>query len=85
MCDWTGSYDISFNVMGVMIAISGAMLFFLRCVQRRYERNTPPQEKAHQIEMGKLQTTISTSAAETHALPEEEGMLTSDPKHEKAV
>ncbi|XP_070172884.1 monocarboxylate transporter 5-like [Littorina saxatilis] len=54
MCDWTGSYDISFNVMGSLIAVSGIMLFFLPCVQRHYERNMPPDEKAHYLDMGAL-------------------------------
>ncbi|KAK7484226.1 hypothetical protein BaRGS_00024475, partial [Batillaria attramentaria] len=53
MCDWTGSYDISFNVMGALIAVSGAMLYLLPFVQRRYERSVPPEEIVHQIEMGK--------------------------------
>lgn len=52
MCDWTGSYDISFNVMGTLIAVSGAMLYFLPCVQRHYERQMPPERRVHQIDMG---------------------------------
>jgi len=35
--DWTGSYNISFIVMGILIALSGSMLYFLPCVQRYYK------------------------------------------------
>ena len=52
MCDWTGSYDISFNVMGSMIAMSGVMLFLLPLVQKWHQRNTPIDELHHIIDMG---------------------------------
>ncbi|CAG5128796.1 unnamed protein product [Candidula unifasciata] len=38
LCDWTGSYDISFIVMGSLIAVSGSMIYFLPLVQRYYVR-----------------------------------------------
>lgn len=53
MCDWTGSYDISFHVMGALIAVSGAMLYLLPFVQRRYEKSCPKEQKEFEIEMGK--------------------------------
>jgi hypothetical protein len=54
MCDWTGSYDISFNVMGALITVSGAMLFCLPCVQRRYETRVTQEEIIHRIDMGAI-------------------------------
>ncbi|XP_041373564.1 uncharacterized protein LOC121386626 [Gigantopelta aegis] len=33
MYDWTGSYDISFHVMGAMVALSGIMLYFIPLVE----------------------------------------------------
>ncbi|CAL1531968.1 unnamed protein product [Lymnaea stagnalis] len=53
MCDWTGSYDISFIVMGILIALSGCMLFFLPCVQRYAERRAPKINRIRDIELGK--------------------------------
>ncbi|GFX20061.1 monocarboxylate transporter 5 [Trichonephila clavipes] len=35
--DYTGSYDPGFYASGIMIAISGLMLFFIPCVQRQLE------------------------------------------------
>lgn len=63
MCDWTGSYDISFNVMGTLIAVSGAMLFWLPCVQRRYELRAPPEEIIHRIDMGALSSMTDINIA----------------------
>ncbi|CAG5118330.1 unnamed protein product [Candidula unifasciata] len=53
LCDWTGSYDISFILMGALIALSGIMLFFLPCVERYYERRIPKEIIVHDIELGK--------------------------------
>ncbi|KAH9509415.1 hypothetical protein Btru_045844 [Bulinus truncatus] len=53
LCDWTGSYDISFIVMGGLIALSGAMLYFLPCVQRNMEKKMPRTTRMHDIELGK--------------------------------
>ncbi|ESO98864.1 hypothetical protein LOTGIDRAFT_213657 [Lottia gigantea] len=39
MYDWTGSYDISFNVNGAMIAFSGAMLYFIPLLIRQQGRH----------------------------------------------
>ena len=44
LCDWTGSYDISFIVMGILIAFSGGMLYVLPCVQRRSARKIPSKD-----------------------------------------
>ncbi|KAK6962624.1 monocarboxylate transporter 5 [Biomphalaria glabrata] len=57
MCDWTGSYDISFIVMGCLIALSGAMLYFLPCVQRYAEKKMPQTKRFHDIELGKHSAT----------------------------
>lgn len=42
--DGTGSYDISFYVAGTMVAISGAMLYFLPLVQKCLGRRPPKDE-----------------------------------------
>ncbi|KAL8586249.1 hypothetical protein ACOMHN_003764 [Nucella lapillus] len=64
MCDWTGSYDISFNVMGSLIAVSGAMLYLLPMVQRRYRRNMLPERREHEKVMGVRSTEESSSTDE---------------------
>ncbi|XP_050398485.1 monocarboxylate transporter 12 [Patella vulgata] len=38
MYDWTGSYDVSFQVNGAMVAFSGAMLYFIPMVIRYKEK-----------------------------------------------
>ncbi|XP_059175113.1 monocarboxylate transporter 12-B-like [Physella acuta] len=53
LCDWTGSYDISFIVMGILIALSGCMLYLLPLVQRHCENKITKDRLAHDVEMGK--------------------------------
>lgn len=38
LCDGTGSYDLSFIVEGVTIAVSGAILYLIPCLQRHLDR-----------------------------------------------
>lgn len=42
--DGTGNYDIFFYVAGTMVAISGAMLYFLPLVQKCLGRRPPKDE-----------------------------------------
>ncbi|GFN83936.1 monocarboxylate transporter [Plakobranchus ocellatus] len=51
--DWTGSYDISFIAMGTLIAISGAMLFFLPPIQRRHQQKTTKAALKHDEDLGR--------------------------------
>lgn len=53
LCDWTGSYDISFILMGILIAVSGCMLYLLPLVQRHCENKLTKDSLAHDVEMGK--------------------------------
>lgn len=51
--DWTGSYDISFIVMGTLIAISGLMLFFLPPIQRWHQRRSTEAGLKHDADLGR--------------------------------
>lgn len=43
--DFTGSYDPGFYASGIMIAISGLMLFFIPCVERQLENKRKNEPK----------------------------------------
>lgn len=49
--DGTGSYDISFIAEGTMIALSGMMLWWIPCLQRRVNRSTAGADL--EVEFGK--------------------------------
>ncbi|RUS91098.1 hypothetical protein EGW08_001123, partial [Elysia chlorotica] len=51
--DWTGSYDISFIVMGALIAFSGLMLFFLPPIQRWHQRRSTAVGLKHDADLGR--------------------------------
>ncbi|BFZ00606.1 hypothetical protein BsWGS_03645 [Bradybaena similaris] len=52
LCDWTGSYDTSFVVMGCLVAASGAMLYFLPLVERYQAQRLVIPDTGRDIELG---------------------------------
>ena len=44
--DGTGSYDVSFIVAGVIVAVSGVMLYFIPLVRRCIHNNDDESEDA---------------------------------------
>ncbi|XP_012943361.1 monocarboxylate transporter 12 [Aplysia californica] len=65
LCDWTGSYDISFIVMGILIAVSGAMLYFLPLVERYYQRKVPMVNLVRDMELGKHSVSENTDGKDS--------------------
>ncbi|GBN17608.1 hypothetical protein AVEN_141885-1 [Araneus ventricosus] len=54
--DFTGSYNPGFHASGVMIAISGLMLFFIPCVQRHVEERERKRERVPSIDVSSPNT-----------------------------
>jgi hypothetical protein len=54
--DATKDYAASFYIIGAMIAVSGAMLYFIPCVRRCSEQRHAPSQ--HDREMGRITTNV---------------------------